>query len=332
MAHVVKASDVTVVMPVRNGLQFAPRSLQRLLIIAKGMEVLIVDDGSTDGSFEYCKNFCAQLSNFIVFKNPGSGISQALDFGIKQASGTWIARVDIDDEYDSQRIFDQIDLVNQSQCILTFSDYSFHANGIRKMGCIPSGILSNPVKLSLISGRRTPHPSAFFRKDIYIKAGGYLPEDSPAEDLSLWLRMQTLGDFGSSNTELLRYRLAHSSTTMQLRTISSNKRRELLKKYPIGIEVFNESIKDLQSTLNSYKQIERNNERIILHILDIYLYARMYKIRIPLTTIIVILKHFTSIRCIFSGAQLFIRAFERSIFRSIKVPNSWRYRKEGAIG
>ncbi len=315
MSQTLTTSQVSIVMPVRNGIEFAPKSLSNLLPFVKGIEFIIVDDGSTDGSFEFCESLCKDNSNLKVLRNSGRGISEALNFGIQHATGSWIARFDIDDTYDSRRLDVQIDLVNKTQSILVFSDYSFYADGVCDVGFMPAAIFSNAVKLSLISGRRTPHPAALFRKDIYLEAGGYLSEDSPAEDLSLWLRMQSLGAFASSDCELLKYRLGQTSITMQSRTLSIIKRRELLKKYPIDIHVFNFSINNLDETFNKYNHSWKGKERIVLHILDIYLYASTYNIKISWRNKLLILKQLLSLPAIFYSVTLLVDAFRRYNFR-----------------
>jgi len=311
VVQLVKIDEVSAVIPIRNGMQFAPHTLKKLLSTTIGMEVLIIDDGSTDGSFEFCSAFCAENSNFTVLRNPGSGISQALNYGIQQARGKWIARFDIDDDYHSHRIEEQIKIVNKTQCDLVFSDYSFYANGILNIGSMASAIFSDPVKLSLISGRRTPHPAAFFRKQLYERVGGYLAEDSPAEDLSLWLRMHSSGTFASSPLELLKYRLADSSITMQNRSMSILKRKQLLQKYPIGTDVFDRSINNLKSTIDAYNSLQNGNLRLILHLFDIISYRIIYKTKIPHWIKVLILTKFLS----FSGISIIIRLLFEALRR-----------------
>ena len=315
MAQLLTIDEVSAVIPIRNGMKFAPNSLKRLLSIANSMEVVIIDDGSTDGSYEFCSAFCAGNSDFKVLKNPGSGISQALNYGVLQSRGKWIARFDIDDDYHTDRIVEQIRIVNKTHCDLVFSDYSFYTNGILKFGSIKSAIFSDPIKLSLISGRRTPHPVSFFRKELFEKVGGYLAEDSPAEDLSLWLRMHSLGTFASSPLELLRYRLASSSTTIQNRSLSILKRKQLFQQYPIGRDVYDRSINNLKSTIDAYNFLENGNERLILHLFDIISYKNKYRNKIPLWVKILVFRKFVSFSGILIITRLLFEALRRYNFR-----------------
>lgn len=317
MVQPVRLEDVSLVIPIRNGIQFAPQFLRKLLTDTNGMEVVIIDDGSTDGSFEFCNRLCSENSDLIVLRNPGRGISEALNYGILKSKGEWIARFDIDDQYHFQRIEEQIKIVNKLHCDLVFSDYSFYANGILKIGSLASAVLSDPVKLSLISGRRAPHPVAFFRKELYERVGGYLPEDSPAEDLSLWLRMHSLGTFASSPIELLRYRLASSSVTMQNRSLSVLKRKQLLQRYPIGIDVFDRSINNLEKTIDAYKLLEKGNERLTLHLLDIVQYKNTYNTEIPIRTKVLMLRKLLSFSGILSIIRLLFHGLRRYYFRKI---------------
>jgi glycosyltransferase involved in cell wall biosynthesis len=315
VVQLVTLEDVSVVIPIRNGMQFAPKFLRKLLTDANGIEVVIIDDGSTDGSFEFCNAFCSENSDLKVFRNPSRGISEALNYGILKSKGKWIARFDIDDQYHIQRIEEQINIVNKTHCDIVFSDYSFYANGILKMGSLASAVLSDPVKLSLISGRRTPHPVAFFRKELYERVGGYLTEDSPAEDLSLWLRMHSLGTFASSPIELLRYRLASSSVTIQNRSLSVLKRKQLLQRYPIGIDVFDRSINNLEKTIDAYNLLEKGSERLILHLLDLIQYKNTYNAKMPTRIKLLVLRKFLSLSGALSVIRLLFNGFRRYYFR-----------------
>lgn len=60
-------------------------------------EVLCVDDGSSDGTFEIIKNYSEKDSRIIPLKNPDKGVSSARNFGIENAKGDYIGFVDSDD-------------------------------------------------------------------------------------------------------------------------------------------------------------------------------------------------------------------------------------------
>ena len=63
----------------------------------ENFECLLIDDGSSDNSAVICKEYVAKDSRFHYFKKENGGVSSARNFGIEQATGTYITFVDSDD-------------------------------------------------------------------------------------------------------------------------------------------------------------------------------------------------------------------------------------------
>lgn len=63
------------------------------------IEVLLINDGSTDGSLEICQQYADIYDNFKVFSKENEGLSATRNFGIKRAKGKYIAYLDSDDKY-----------------------------------------------------------------------------------------------------------------------------------------------------------------------------------------------------------------------------------------
>lgn len=64
----------------------------------KDYEVIVVDDGSTDGSSLICDNYSFQYENIRVFHQKNAGVAMARNLGLKKALGNYIVFVDSDDE------------------------------------------------------------------------------------------------------------------------------------------------------------------------------------------------------------------------------------------
>lgn len=96
---IMKTGDlISVIIPVYNAeewLQDALASLQRQTYA--GFEAIIVDDGSTDGSAEICREIYLQDSRFRLICQSNAGVSAARNAGIDEARGEWIAFMDADD-------------------------------------------------------------------------------------------------------------------------------------------------------------------------------------------------------------------------------------------
>lgn len=94
--------EISFIVPVYNTAQFLPRCIDSLLAQSRtSIEIFLIDDGSTDTSFEICSVYAARHSfiTAITKKNEGQGVARNL--GISQARGRLIAFVDSDDWIDS---------------------------------------------------------------------------------------------------------------------------------------------------------------------------------------------------------------------------------------
>lgn len=89
---------LSVVVPVYNVSPFLHRCLESLLRQSVAdSEVILVDDGSTDGSGHLCDEWCASHERFRVVHQENKGLSEARNTGIRLAAGEWITFVDSDD-------------------------------------------------------------------------------------------------------------------------------------------------------------------------------------------------------------------------------------------
>jgi CDP-glycerol glycerophosphotransferase len=89
---------VSVVVPIYQVEQYLAPCLQSLARQTfSDLEVLMVDDGSTDGSVHIAEHFSERDARFHLFRQPNGGLSRARNTGIAKASGEFIAFVDSDD-------------------------------------------------------------------------------------------------------------------------------------------------------------------------------------------------------------------------------------------
>ena len=91
-----KIKNISVLMPVYNGAKFIRQSISSILNQAnKEFELVIIDDGSTDGTDKIIKEYSD--SRIRYFRIEHSGTSAALNFGVTKCRYEWIARIDADD-------------------------------------------------------------------------------------------------------------------------------------------------------------------------------------------------------------------------------------------
>ena len=92
--------QVSVIVPVYNVEDYLKRCLDSLIsqtIDKKEMEVILIDDGSTDNSPALCDEYAQKYDYIKVFHVENKGVSNARNFGIDKAQGKYIMYLDSDD-------------------------------------------------------------------------------------------------------------------------------------------------------------------------------------------------------------------------------------------
>lgn len=93
--------QLSVIIPIYNVERYLPQCLDSLINqTLQDIEFILVNDGSTDRSENICQKYAGKDSRIKVFSKPNGGLSDARNFGIKQATATIIGFVDSDDYID----------------------------------------------------------------------------------------------------------------------------------------------------------------------------------------------------------------------------------------
>ena len=94
---------ISIIVPVYNSEKYLDRCIQSILgQTHKDLELLLVDDGSTDSSGSICDRYAMEDARVRVFHKANGGASTARNLGLDEAQGDWIAFVDSDDWIDAE--------------------------------------------------------------------------------------------------------------------------------------------------------------------------------------------------------------------------------------
>ncbi len=89
---------ITVIVPVYNVLAYLPKCVHSITAQTyENLEIILVDDGSTDGTGELCDRLAGEDSRIRVFHKENGGSSQARNLALEQAAGEYVGFVDSDD-------------------------------------------------------------------------------------------------------------------------------------------------------------------------------------------------------------------------------------------
>ena len=92
------SGTISVIVPVYNVEEYLPRCLESILgQTYRDLQVILVDDGSTDGSSRLCAEFAERDPRIECIRISNSGVSAARNRGLEAAKGRWIGFVDADD-------------------------------------------------------------------------------------------------------------------------------------------------------------------------------------------------------------------------------------------
>lgn len=260
---------ISVLMPVRNGIHFLNSiKLQIDNNVRPDDQIVIIDDGSTDGSSQCLREWANQDSRLLLLNSNGEGLVAALNMGLRECSNEWVARFDVDDLYDPDRLTKQINSVAEND-VAIFSDYNFINEKGQHLGQIPTAITPDAMAVSLISSQRTPHPSVLFNKYAVLEAGAYRENDYLVEDLSLWLRMNKLGNLRSLPESLLHYRLHKNSVSIKHRKAMLLATRQILNEIQIPFAQVDSVRQNIDDIFRNYENFNYCSARQLLLLRDL---------------------------------------------------------------
>jgi len=229
---------ITVVIPLYNKAPFISRTLDSVAAQTyTDYEVIVVDDGSTDGSPEIAANHQLSTINYQLstdsklstlnsklklIRQTNAGVSAARNRGIAEAQGEYIAFLDADDEWKPDYLATQISLVEKyPQCDVFATNYEFRdeignitPTIIRKLPFKgEDGELSNYFEVASCSHPPICSISIMVRKSAIESVGGFPVGIKSGEDLLTWARLAA------------RYRIAYSKTPKSIYNIGTTKMR-----------------------------------------------------------------------------------------------------------
>jgi glycosyltransferase involved in cell wall biosynthesis len=202
--------DVSILMPVYNGLPYVRLAVQSLLNqTIENWQCVIVNDGSTDGTPEFLASI--QDDRFVVIHQENAGISAAVNHGLTRCSGRYIARMDADDVALPSRLAEQVAFLD------AHPEVAMLGTQVAPLGSCGSGtslklpVDHDAIMSALLAGRHAmAHSSIMIRTEVLRDVGGYW--DLPfGEEYDLMLRIGEAAKLANLDGVLLQYRVHQAS-------------------------------------------------------------------------------------------------------------------------
>lgn len=192
-------ASVSVVIPAYNACEHLPECLESVFRqeVTDGLEVIVVDDGSTDGT----RDCLSAFPNVVYLAQGNRGPAAARNAGIARSRGTFIAFLDADDLWPEGKLQTQIDLLQQHpDAAMCFGDCRQFASGQAQALTLfeessqgtsawGDGPYLPDAYARLLTANFITTGSVVARREILGMVGGFHEGLRLVEDLDLWLRI-----------------------------------------------------------------------------------------------------------------------------------------------
>jgi glycosyltransferase involved in cell wall biosynthesis len=215
----VSAPAVTVLMPVRNAERFVRAAIASILAQTwSDFELVIVDDGSTDGTAGVIASF-ADGRIRVISNQSTEGLARALNRGLTAAQAPLVARLDGDDIAHPKRLGTQLAFLRANPAVVLL--------GAQVRVLDERGRASNPpgwrralthdgIRFQSLFDNPFIHSSVVFRRDVIRDdLGGYDPAFASGEDFDLWSRVAARYEVRNLPQKLVDFRVHPASTAAQ---------------------------------------------------------------------------------------------------------------------
>jgi len=280
---------VTVFMSVYNSEKYIKDSLESILNQTyENIEVLLVDDGSTDRTVDMIRTY--KDGRIRLLQNwRNMGIPYTRNVGLREAKGEYMAIMDSDDIAEPHRIERQIRFLEKYPHIDVLGSFYIQFGGKFEKKVRSRFTDPEEIKAMLLFYNPIANPSAIIRLKTLKQHGlMYQSEFFVAQDYKLWADLSKVGNIALLPEFLLRYRFGHNNISKNSNEEKGNLRkhlidsihRDLLKFYKIPlqeeeIQLFNDfftesyggNIKNIGELVNVVEKVKKWNKenRIFNH-------------------------------------------------------------------
>src|SRR5262245_46984236 len=225
---------VSIVIATRNYGRYLAGALQSVLDQTwHDLEVIVIDDGSTDDTPDVIRPFLAD-PRVRTQSTDGLGQSRAKNLGVQLSRAPLIAFLDGDDEWLPTKLERQLALfANPSVGVVYSRRTLMDANG-RDL-CTPEGTFARGrVYDHLLAQNFVCFSSAIVRREVFELVGMFDPDLPLSIDYDLWLRVARHYEFDFVDEPLIRYRTGHANLSSRiaerLKSVLSILRRSLVRR------------------------------------------------------------------------------------------------------
>ncbi len=202
--------EISVIIPTYNRCDLLKRAINSVIkqtIMPK--EIIIVDSGSTDQTYQMVSSLFPEINYFIEKKR---GVSAARNKGILESKSKWVAFLDSDDAWKPTKLEKQMEysLFNQDKYRIIHTDETWYRNKkflnqLKKHKKSGGNIFKNSLQLCCISPS-----SVVLKKQIFEEYGLFDENLEVCEDYDMWIRITSKEEVGFLDSPLVSKYGGHS--------------------------------------------------------------------------------------------------------------------------
>lgn len=205
---------ISVILPVYNGGEYLAQAVESVLTQTfADFELIIINDGSTDNSWEIIQNYAREDGRIKAFAQANKGLVATLNRGLAKARGVYLARMDSDDICFAHRFAAQVEALEARPELGVLGGALALIDGKGRIVSKQTYPRGKRLKERLLYGSLLCHPLAMGRTELFRSAGGYRAYYRHCEDYDLWLRLSRLTELDNLTDTLLFYRVHEANIT-----------------------------------------------------------------------------------------------------------------------
>lgn len=213
---------ISVVIPLYNKQEFVVRAIESVLGQSYGsFEIIVVDDGSTDGGAALVSAIADPRLRLVQQAN--GGVSRARNAGVALATGEWVAFLDADDEYLADFLFQVAEFLRaHADSDLSFVGANYTYTGRKSSGASFSAASGVRDYFELFRNQRTPNNTSttVVHRSKFLATGGFPVNAKQFEDWCMWIQLAFVGKFGYIDKKLGVYHAVENSASRVGRSVA----------------------------------------------------------------------------------------------------------------
>jgi glycosyltransferase involved in cell wall biosynthesis len=188
----------TVVMPAYNTARYIRQAIESALAqTVRDFELIVVDDGSTDGTAEIVEEFAQRDARVRLIRQPNQGIGAARNTAMAHGSGCWFALLDSDDLWFPTYLAEQFAVITRRPDLAVLSANALNLGGPNDGRPYQNAFYPHEIQhvslLELIRREDAVCILSMFRREVVDTIGGFDTDLRSSEDYDFWLRAAVAG-------------------------------------------------------------------------------------------------------------------------------------------